>query len=132
LNESGIAYERPKREVPIRFTRIGSTAAPLEMKYALDGTAINGTDYDLIPLAATIPVGSSFVDVVIAPISDALLEGDELVELRLLPSESYILEGNTNVLLTIQEDVFHSSPHRIQFGFRWGGGTVIQQHGEHG
>jgi hypothetical protein len=132
LNESGIAYERPRQEVPLRITRFGSAVAPLEIRYQIGGTALNGIDYDRVPETATIPDGSDHVDVTIAPISDDILEGDETVEFTLLPSDKYLIDGNSYVLLTIQEDEFHSTPQQLHFGFRWGGGVVVQLHGEHG
>jgi hypothetical protein len=132
LNQSGIAYERPRTTVPLRITRLGSTAAPLEIHYTIGGTAINGVDYDFVPSSVTIPSGSDFTEVNIAAIPDDDLEGDETVEFTILPSEAYRIEGNSYVLLTIQEDEFHSEPNSLHFGFRWGGSIVVQVHGEAG
>jgi hypothetical protein len=132
LNQSGIAYERPRTTVPLRITRVGSTASPLEIHYTIGGTAVNGIDYDLVPESVTIPAGSDFTEVNISAISDNELEGDETVEFTLSPSDAYHLEGNSYVLMTIQEDEFHSEPQSLRFGFRWGGGIVVQLHGEAG
>lgn len=55
---------------PGRFTitRSGGTGSSIEVEYALEGTAVNGVDYEMLPGVATIPAGSSSVDVFIEPV----------------------------------------------------------------
>ena len=66
-----------------RLTRTASSASALTVNYTLTGTAINGTDYDLLNGSATIPANQTYVDVAVAPINDALVEGTESVILTL-------------------------------------------------
>jgi hypothetical protein len=132
INQIGISYERPSLPVPVRVTRVGSTEAPLEVRLKIEGTATNGEDYETVPNSVSIPVGASFVDVTVVPISDGQLEGSELVELTLVPGEEYLIDGNSYVFVAIQEDEFNSSPNRLDFGFRFGGDRVLRMSGEAG
>ena len=43
------------------ITRTGATTSPLTVQYALGGTAVNGTDYNLLTKSAIIPAGKSSV-----------------------------------------------------------------------
>ena len=70
------------------FSRTGTTG-DLVVDYAISGTAINGTDYDLLPGTITIPDGASGTDVTITPINDALLEGTETVTVTVLAGAGY-------------------------------------------
>jgi hypothetical protein len=72
-----------------RFTRTGSTAAALAVRYSIHGTAANGTDYKTLSGSLVIAAGSPYRDVVVTPIDDALTEGNETVMVTLLPSTAY-------------------------------------------
>lgn len=59
---------------PAAFTIVrNGTSGNLLVNFTMSGTAVNGTDYSLISEFATIPNGSDFVLVEIAPIEAALL-----------------------------------------------------------
>ena len=49
----------------------------LVVPYAVTGLATPGADYASLPGTATIAAGSSFVDIIVAPVDDTLVEGDE-------------------------------------------------------
>jgi hypothetical protein len=62
---------------------LGDRSQPFTAQYSIGGTAVNGTDYVMIPSALTIPAGQISASVPINPIPDALLEGMETVTLTL-------------------------------------------------
>jgi gliding motility-associated-like protein/uncharacterized repeat protein (TIGR01451 family) len=68
-----------------------NTGAPITVNYTIAGTAINGTDYTLIPTSATIGINQSTATVLITPIDDALFEGSESVSLTLVAGPGYVL-----------------------------------------
>jgi gliding motility-associated-like protein len=68
----------------VRFTRANADPLPLTINYYLQGSAINGTDYNAIgitdpgvPKQATIAGGATYVDVPITTIADGTTEGQE-------------------------------------------------------
>jgi hypothetical protein len=71
------------------FSRTGDTASSLTVKYALDGTAMNGKDYQALSGSITIPAGASSADLVLRPIDDQIIEVAELVVLTLSPDAAY-------------------------------------------
>lgn len=75
----------PQRMDPGTFTvwRCGDTAAPLEVRYRIAGTARNGVDYMEIPNVVTIPAGSCYATIQIWPVDDGDVEGRETVVLTL-------------------------------------------------
>lgn len=73
---------------PAIFTvrRTGPTEHALTVHYRLDGKALNGIDYDLLPRTVTIPEGATSADILVKPIDDLLVEGDESVVITLVPA----------------------------------------------
>ncbi len=71
--------------------RQGSTAGALAFSYVLTGTAGNGSDYQTIPLTASIPSGQSNLKITVTPIDDALDEPNETVVLTLASASHYSL-----------------------------------------
>ncbi len=53
------------------------------MTFTLTGTAVNGTDYTIVPLMATFLAGQANVEVAVTPKVDATVEGAESVILTL-------------------------------------------------
>jgi hypothetical protein len=88
-----------------RITRTGATTSPLTVAYSLNGTASNGTDYALLNGTATISIGATTVDVVVAPLNDATVEGVETVALTLeFTGADYDLGDTRSVTLSIRDD----------------------------
>lgn len=79
----------------------GDTLGNLIVHYTMSGTAVNGTDYDTIPLQATIPNGSEFVIIDIVP-KPAVLVGDRTVTMSLTESFSYALGLPSEATLAIR------------------------------
>lgn len=90
-----------------RLTRVANTTfaltSPLTVTYTLTGTALNGTDYTLVPLTATFLAGQAVVDVTVAPLVDALAEGSESVILTLTSVAPYALGSPTTGTVTISD-----------------------------
>ncbi|MEG4583532.1 hypothetical protein QUA71_28595, partial [Microcoleus sp. MON1_C5] len=74
-----------------RISRTEIPTAPLTVPYTMSGTAINGTDYNLLNGTATIPAGQVFADVPLNVINDTLIEGSETAILTLSTSPNYTL-----------------------------------------
>ena len=59
------------------------TAYDLAVAYTVGGTAVSGRNYAALSGTATIPAGSSFVDVAVTPILDSQMDADTTVVLTL-------------------------------------------------
>jgi hypothetical protein len=55
-------------------TRTGSTANALTAYYTIAGTAVDGTDYNLLPGSVTISAGQSSTTILITPMSDPAMQ----------------------------------------------------------
>jgi hypothetical protein len=88
----------------MRITRVGINFIPLTVNYTLTGTALNGTDYTLVPLTAFMPVGSNSVDVTITPIADNKCEPTETVIMTLTATTNYFVGVTNTATATIADD----------------------------
>ncbi len=87
------------------ISRTGSTTIDLPVFFAISGTAVNGSAYNAIAPAGTIPAGSSSTTITITPIPNNVAEGDRSVNLLLTSSSAY------NLGLTITDTVtIHDKP----------------------
>ena len=91
---------------PAVFTisRSGPTTVPVTINYTLTGTALNGTDYTLVPLSAVIPIGSSSATVTITPIDDAVFDPNETVILTITANAAYILGAPVSATAIITDN----------------------------
>jgi hypothetical protein len=71
------------------ITRTGTTASALTVNYTLGGTASNGTDYNTLGTAVTIPAGAASATVTVIPNTDSINENTETVVLTLTANASY-------------------------------------------
>ncbi len=85
------------------FSRGGTTGA-LDVSYVVSGTAINGTDYDLLSGTITIPDTASGADLIVSPINDALLEGTETVTVTVVAGPGYGADIPASATLYIADD----------------------------
>lgn len=88
-----VCAQTSKVDFPATFKisrEVGDTIGNLVVNYTMSGTAVNGVDYDTIPLQATIPNGSNFVIIDIVP-KEEVLVGDKTVTMSLTESFSYAL-----------------------------------------
>ncbi|WGV28052.1 ELWxxDGT repeat protein [Halotia branconii] len=86
-----------------RISRIGNLSAALTVIYSVDGTAINGNDYNKLSETVTIAAGESFVDITITPFSDTFPEGSETVNLTLF-DQYYAVDPSANTASAIITD----------------------------
>ncbi|MBH8551153.1 type I secretion C-terminal target domain-containing protein [Nostocaceae cyanobacterium CENA357] len=77
------AAEAGNEPAVFRISRTGDTSASLTVIYNVDGTAINGKDYNRLTETVTITAGQSFVDITITPLSDTFPEGNKTVNVTL-------------------------------------------------
>jgi hypothetical protein len=89
---------------PGAFTlaRTGDTAAALNVRFTVAGSATNGSDYTAVALAATIPAGAAAAVVRITPTADLLLEGNETVILTLAAGD-YTVGAPNRATVTIAD-----------------------------
>jgi hypothetical protein len=86
-----------------RFSRSGATTSTLIIFYTISGTA-SPSDYNPPLLGSvTIPIGFSFVDVVITPVNDGVTEIDETLILTITANASYILTTPTSGTIVISD-----------------------------
>jgi N-acetylneuraminic acid mutarotase len=86
------------------LTRTGSTATALEVRYAITGTATNGTDYTLLDGDVVIPAGASSVTLTVSPTNDSLVEGTESVVLTVLGGTGYQVGSNSAAQVNIADN----------------------------
>jgi len=89
-----------------RIRRHGPTNDALAVAYSLQGTAGNGTDYEMLSGSATIPAGRRSVPLIVRPRADNLSENVETLILRLEPgsaSNPYRV-GQANVAVAVISD----------------------------
>lgn len=105
INPSDLEAAEPGRDLgAFTFTRFGTTNTPLQVFFAIGGTASNGVDYVAITNSFIIPAGSLAATLPIVPLADTLVEGAEKVTLTLLPDAAYSLSEPTNATVTILDD----------------------------
>ena len=80
----------------------GDSTKPLTVSYTLEGTAINGTDYQQLPTTVTIPAGQNSADIPLSPRRDDIEEPSETAILKLTSAAAYNLgANNTSATVTI-------------------------------
>ncbi len=84
-----------------RFTRTGSPTSPLTVTYLVTGTAVNGTDYQAIPLTVTFLAGQATADVFVIPTADGIVEGVETVIVTLTDGATYDLGAPATATATV-------------------------------
>ena len=63
----------------VTATLTSPLAAPVTLELGLSGTAVNGTDYNIVPTGLTIPAGQLSATATITAINTALYEGDRTI-----------------------------------------------------
>jgi arylsulfatase A len=86
------------------FTRTAPFISALTVHYSIQGRAINGTDYELIPTSVVIPAGASSATLSIISKDDALVEGAEAVKLYLAADSEYQLDNSTGAAVSILDN----------------------------
>jgi hypothetical protein len=97
------AAENPADNGVFTFTRTGPAADSLTVRYTMSGSALNGTDYNLLSGSVTFDPGVSSVDVALVPKDDALLENAEKAIATLTAGTTFWL-GAKSAEITIADD----------------------------
>lgn len=86
-----------------KITR-SNTSGDLRVRYAIDGSASNGTDYEALSDTVTIASGTASVTLPVVPIDDSFAEGDETVVVTLIPFPGYTVGLPESAIVTIIDD----------------------------
>ena len=91
------------------ISRLGDTSAPIDVLFAMAGSATPGDDYTLSHSSpVTIPTGQSSVVVTLTPVDDTVFgEGDESAILNLTPDAAYPI-GLGSATVTIADNDNHA------------------------
>ncbi|WP_367871952.1 GDSL-type esterase/lipase family protein [Luteolibacter sp. Populi] len=100
IGEPAIAGPASETSV-LTVTRSGPVTGSLEVGLTFGGSAVNGTDYDLLPASVTIPAGAEFAQLVIAPKFDGMNEGPESLTVALTPPVGLVAGYLTKASLAI-------------------------------
>ena len=105
------AYEAAP-DVPglVSVYRLGDLGTDLKVNLKLSGTAINGTDYELLPTSVTIPTGETNALVTITPIDDNLLEDDETVTVTVDNGAGYAIGAKASATVSIGDNEQAAGP----------------------
>jgi subtilisin family serine protease len=98
------ATEAGTTTASFRVTRIGNTASPLTVSYAVGGTATAGSDYVTLPGRVTIAAGATTATILVTPIDDAVMEGDETVVASLAAGPDYAVGSPSSATITLVSD----------------------------
>jgi hypothetical protein len=79
----------PPNPATFRVRRTGSTNGPLNVFYAISGTASNGVDYSSLSGSVVIPAGRRTARITVTPVDDRRPEPIETVILRVLGAALY-------------------------------------------
>jgi hypothetical protein len=88
---------------------VGETTEALVVNYTVTGTATSADYQESLTGTVEIPVGVSYVNLVVTPKDDRLVEGPETVIITLLDSANYVV-GVRTVTITIQDNDTVSMP----------------------
>lgn len=87
----------------LKVSRTTSATTPLTVHYSVNGTAANGSDYQMLPGSITIPANVASAELIIQPLDDATVESPEHVAVSLTPNGAYIISplsetGRVNIV----------------------------------
>jgi hypothetical protein len=97
------ADEAASTEGDFMITRAGPSDSALTVSFSLGGSAVNGTDYQMLGDSVVIPANSSDVWIPVKPMPDTLADGDETVVLTLTPDAGYELGSPSTATVDIKE-----------------------------
>jgi hypothetical protein len=91
---------------PGTFTvrRTGSSGRALTVEFAVNGSAVPGSDYNALTSPVVIPAGSLSEILTVTPLNDSSREGNETVVLTVNASSEYVLGSQSAATVTIFDD----------------------------
>ena len=84
-----------------RFSRTGALTSSLVVTYVVTGTAVNGVDYQAIPVTVTFLAGQATADVFVIPTADGVTEVPETVIVTVTDGASYDLGAPATATATV-------------------------------
>ena len=84
-------------------SRDSSTNTPLTVYLNSDGTALNGSDYVLLPSSITLSAGVLFTNISVSPYTNALPVGDKSVVMSVATNAAYSLGGLSVATVVISD-----------------------------
>lgn len=84
-----------------RFSRTGALTSSLTVTYTVTGTAVNGADYQAIPVTVIFLAGQATVDVFVIPTADGVAEGVETAIVTLTDGAAYDLGAPATATATV-------------------------------
>ena len=99
-----LASEPGVNKAKFTITRKGDLYAPFNVYLQYGGTAARGTDYQKIPLTATIPAGSAVKILGIVPLDDDESESDETADISIIPKANYLIGTESQVSIVIKDN----------------------------
>jgi ELWxxDGT repeat protein len=108
VNPASVLEDGPANLV-FTFTRTGSTSRKLQVTYTVDGSALEGTDYNGLPgtgasRTVTINAGDASASLIVDPTADAIEETSETVSLTLVENVRYLVGTTGPVIGTLSND----------------------------
>ncbi|HYG75774.1 MAG TPA: PKD domain-containing protein [Planctomycetota bacterium] len=86
-----------------QFRRTSPQGA-LAVNYSLGGTAVNGTDYELLTGVAVFNEGELTTRVIVKPLNNDALQGDRTIIVSIAPGDGYSAGSPSTTLITIEDD----------------------------
>ena len=106
------------------FSRTGGLDQPLAVHFTIDGSAINGVDYQTITSPVTFAAGESQKFITITPIDDADVEGTETVMLMLAADAAYSVGTSAEATVRILDNDHSTGAFAAKINFQPGGAAV--------
>ncbi|MBI4657829.1 MAG: S8 family serine peptidase [Verrucomicrobia bacterium] len=86
------------------ISRTGDTAAAMAVQFALEGTAVNGTDYKTLATSVTMAAGAASAVVKVEPVDDTAVESGETVVLTLKEDAAYKVGTSNSATVAIEDN----------------------------
>ncbi len=102
INATGpTAHESGQVTGRVTLSRTGTVADALMVRLSIQGTAVNGTDYEFLPSEVRIPAGQVTATFPVAAKADAETEPEEYAEIFVIGGDGYVVAGPSSVRVTI-------------------------------
>lgn len=88
----------------LTFTRSGSTAEDLLIRFGISGSALAGADYEAVSNTVVIPSGVASATLRFNAIDDVDLESTETITIQLVPSVNYRADSSCVTTLFLEDD----------------------------
>ncbi|MCP4344459.1 MAG: type I secretion C-terminal target domain-containing protein [Desulfobacterales bacterium] len=84
-------------------SRTAPTPEDRIVQVKIQGTAVNGVDYEYMYAEVTIPRNRTEIFIDVIPISDLSMEDDEYIEMLIVPEEEYAVSNSISASVTVTD-----------------------------